>query len=182
MYVLPFAALLAVYAVYLLYRRWKELSKTATEEEKLWAKEGTIFAIGLGIIGFLSAHFLIVEDILHLSIKIGSGTSAFSALRVIMLIIYVVNLLPGAVLGELAYSRIKKRSFRPRNVLIFAIIFGEGILTMMALLTLFDLFLPNISVLIQFPLIAIIGSISTGIVIATSKIKRVSEFMKKAFE
>lgn len=170
---------LLAYAAYLLYRRWKEMSKTATEEEKLWVREGIFFVISTFIVIIFSFHFLFME---RLSNAMKSGISGFAALRIILPLVYVFDFLPGAVLGEFTYSRIKRRSFRPKNIFIFAIMFATWLLIAMVLLTAFDLLLPEVSFLTQFPLIALSLSLPTLVLAATSKIKKIRAYVKKAFD
>jgi len=176
---------LAVYAAYLIYRRYVEMSKSGewSEEERLWAREGSFFVIGLFVIIFVSFPFLFIEGApLSLSDAMRSSTSSFAALRMILPLFYLVWCVPGAVLGEVFYSRIKKRSVRPRNVLIFALMIGEWLLASALLLTLFDILFRDMSFLVQFPLMAVSFSMSMFIMAATSRIRRISDFMKRAFD
>lgn len=156
--------------------------KELTEEEKLWVREMTLFVVGISIIGIITAQLIFIQNILHLSITI-NGISGFAATRIIIFVLCIVYFPTGAVLGELAYSRVKKRSFRPRNVLIIPVMLGTWLLMVIALLTTFDLLLSGVSFLIQFPLIAVSGSIPTLILAAaTSKIKRINDYVKKTFQ
>ncbi|MFX0202849.1 MAG: hypothetical protein ACFFCW_42635, partial [Candidatus Hodarchaeota archaeon] len=107
---------------------------------------------------------------------------SFAALRMILPVVYLVWCLPGAALGEVSYSRIKKRSFRPRNVLIFALMMGEWILASALLLTVFDVLLRDMPVLVQFPLLAVSFSASMLIMVATSRLRRINDYMKRAFD
>lgn len=176
---------LAVYAAYLIYRRYVEMSKSGewSEEEKLWAREGSLFVIGLFVVIFVSFHLLFIEGApFNLPNAMRSSTSSFAALRMILPLVYLVWCLPGAVLGEVFYGRIKKRSLRPRNALIFALMMGQWVLVSAVLLTVFDLLLREMSFLVQFPLIAASFSASMLIMVSTSRLRRISDFMKRAFD
>lgn len=144
---------------------------------------GSAIVIALFAICLPSFYFLfIAENAISVSNAIKSGVSIFVALRTISLIIYVLWFLPASILAEAADSWVKKRSFRPRNVLIFLLFFGELLVITASLFTLFDMILPGVSSLIQFPLIT--GGIIAGLLLtfATMEKTRLKGYVKKAFD
>jgi hypothetical protein len=60
--------------------------------------------------------------------------------------------------------------------------FGEFIVVALILLKLFDQFLSDLPLIMQAPFASIAVSLPSLVLAVTSKIKKVSEFMKKAFE
>lgn len=176
---------LAVYAGYLIYREYRERSKSGewTEEEKLWAREGSLFVICIFAVMVATFHLLFIgETPFSLTNAMRYNTSSFAAVRMILPLIYLVWLLPGAVLGEVFYSRIKRRRLRPWNFLIFALMIGEWALTSALLLTVFDLLLRDMSILVQFPLMAISFSLSMLITVATMEKTRLKGYLKRTFD
>jgi hypothetical protein len=150
-----------------------------SEGEKRWAREGTIFVIALFVIGIVTFQFYFIDRV---SNAIKSGMSSFAVLRMILPEMYLINFLPGAILGELTWSRIKKRAFKPRNVFILFAMLGEWVLVAAVLLTMFNLLFEQASFLMQFPLIALSLGLSSLIIAATSTIKGINIYVKKAFE
>ena len=154
--------------------------KDWTEEERLWARNGMILIIAVMAILFVSS-----ESLRHLFGTSGilPGTlSLLAGIRVIVGFYCATTLFPCSVLAEFTYSRIKKRSFRPVNVVLFLLLLGGWFLLVFALLTLFDVLFWNQSVLIQVPIASVAVSVPTLAVAAGYRTKRVREYYRKAFD
>lgn len=157
----------------------KRINEITEEEKKRVALNGMIVVAGVFATGILTCFWLLPGS---WSSAMKAGVSAFATIRNSLHIIYAANCVSGAILCEVAESRTKKRSFRVRNALIFLLFLGEYFLIVAAFLTIFDVSLANTPFLVQFPLIAVSFSISTLVMVATTKTRVVSSFMRKAFE
>jgi len=161
-----------------------KLRDELTEEEtRRMAIAGSIIVVVLFIICLPSFYYLFVaESTINFSNAIKSGVSIFAALRNISLIVYVLWFLPASILGEAADSWVKRRSFRPRNVLILLMLFGELLFIAASLFTVLDTILPGISFLIQLPLITASFSAGLLITVVTMEKTRIKGYVKKAFD
>ncbi len=158
------------------------MDELSDEEQKRLVKAGSLVAIAYSILGVSWLYFFVVSDRFGLREAMLSGTSAFAAARMILPIMYVIWIVPGAVMSESADSWVKKRDFRPRNILFFFAFFGEAVLAMAAFLTLFDLILPKASFLIQFPLIVVSLSMAILVMVLTLEKTGIKSRFKKAFD
>ncbi|MDH5482274.1 MAG: hypothetical protein OEY22_05285 [Candidatus Bathyarchaeota archaeon] len=150
-----------------------------TEEEKFWVREGLILFMSW-FIYTAATSFFGMEYITSEARK--SGISLFAAVKMVLLFVYIVDFFPATILIEFAYKRVKKRSFRPLNVFIGMLLFGEAVLVTYALCALFDVLFSHLSYLIQLPLLSICLSIPSVLVAFTSRTRKVSTYLKKAFE
>jgi hypothetical protein len=161
-----------------------KLKDELTEEEtRRMAIAGSVMVIALFAICLPSFYYLfIAESAISISNAMESGVSIFVALRTTLLIIYILWFLPASILAEAADSWVKKRSFRPWNVLVFMLLFGEALIITASLYTLFDTSLPGTSFLIQFPLIVVGFSIGLLLTVATIEKTRIKGYIKSAFD
>jgi hypothetical protein len=152
-----------------------------TEEEKIWVRESLIFVAIITIIGFVDVYLLFTYfgDILNL--KPGS-MSLFTNIRTILVFFIGTFFTPGSVLSEFTYSRIKRRPFKSRNILLFLLIVGEVLLVALLLLTIFDVFFSELPILAQALLATIGVSIPILLLAVNFRIKRIREYYMKAFE
>jgi len=153
------------------------------EQQKRMVKAGTIFAVAILIIIYVSFYFLFSpQNPFNPSQAINSGVSAFAAMTMILPLIYVAWCFPGVILIEIVDSWVKKRRLKPRNVLILMLLLGELFIITASLFTLFDGILPGISFLIQLPLITASFSAALLITVATMEKTRIKGYVKKAFD
>jgi hypothetical protein len=152
-----------------------------SEEEKIWVRESLILVAIMTVIGFIDMYLLFTYFAGMLNFKSGS-VSLFAGGRTILLFLFGSFFVPGSVLSEFAYSRIKRRSFRPRNILLFLLMIGGAFLVALLLLTLFDVFFSGLPILVQAPLTAVGVSVGMLMLAAQFRIKRTSDFYMKAFE
>ncbi|MEM2889684.1 MAG: hypothetical protein QXR42_09495 [Candidatus Bathyarchaeia archaeon] len=156
-------------------------TKEWTEEEKRWVREGMIFAISTFTI--IIVYLELLGNYLNDALNLKPGNiSLFAFIGIHLVIFYGTVFFLCSALGEFSYSRIKKRSFRPRNILLFLLMFGEFIVVALILLKLFDVFLSELPLLTQAPFASIAVSIPSIVVALTSRIKKVREYVKKAFD
>jgi len=150
-----------------------------TREEKVMVRVGLVVVIGANIIFIID--FYLLENFLFGPLNLRQGMPLFAGFRTLLAVIYVIGFLPASILGEWADSWVKQRSFRPRNVLILLLLLGEFVLVAAGMLTLFDAFLSETSIYVQIPMMAVVLGTSTLMVAANSKIKRINDFVKRAF-
>lgn len=153
------------------------------EEQKRLVIAGTIMVVAFFSICLISFYFLFVADsAINVSTLMKSGASGFAALRTILPVVFILWFFPGSLLAEIADSWVKKRSFRPWNVLVFMLLFGEALVIVGSLYTLFDTILPGASFLIQFPLI--VAGFTAGLVLTVFTIERtrLKVYVKRAFD
>jgi len=152
-----------------------------TEEEKRVVKEGIIVVVGANII--LVIDFYLLTNFLFDAINLKEGAmSLFAGLRALLFVLYFIGFIPASVLAEAANSYVKKRQFRMSNIFIFLLFFAEFVLLASAISTLSDLTLSNVSMLVQFPLTALNIGISLLVLTATSRVKVIHDFVKRAFD
>jgi len=152
-----------------------------TKEEKRMVQEGIIVVIGANII--LVIDFLLLNNFLFDALNLREGAmSLFEGLRIILLVLYPIGFLPASLLAEVADSRMRKRPFRVRNVLLLLLFLGEFISVASILSTLLDLSFSQLLLVVQSPLAALCIGISLLLMAATLKVKIVHDFVKKAFD
>ncbi|MEM2889685.1 MAG: hypothetical protein QXR42_09500 [Candidatus Bathyarchaeia archaeon] len=159
----------------------KRIDELTPEEQKRMIRWGVIVAFCMIVVVIIDLWLLgtYLSNVLNLKQE---SMSLLGGCRILLAVFFVIFFVPGAMLCELADSRVTKRSFRIRGILVFLLLFGEGILTAATLLTIFDLFFSKASVLIQIPLVAISLSIPSLVVVGTFKVKKILNHIKKAFE
>ena len=153
------------------------------EEQKRLVIAGTIMVVVFFSICLISFYFLFVADsAISVSSLMKSGASGFASLRMVLPVIFILWFLPGSMLAETTDCWVKKRSFRPRNVLTFLLLFGEALLIAGLLYTLFDTIFPEVSFLVQFPLI--VAGFITGLLLTVATIEktRIKGYVKRAFD
>jgi len=152
-----------------------------TEEERRMVLVGSIFAVAVMAMIFIDGYLFV--RYLAGSLTLTSGrTSLFDGTRTILVFFGLSMGLPGSVLSEFANSRIKRRTFKPRNILLSLLMIGSVILVAILLLTLFDAFFSGLPILVQAPLTAVGVSVAMLMLAAQFRIKRTREFYMKAFE
>jgi cation transport ATPase len=159
----------------------KRIDEMTIEEQKRLVRWGIISVVCMFVLGIICLWLLEAYLSSALNLKPGS-MSLLAGCRVLLVVSLVIFFFPGAILCELADSRVNRRSFRMRNILIFFLFFGEAILTAATLLTLFDVFFSESSFLIQIPLVGISLSIPSLVVVGTFRVKKIHSRIKKAFE
>ena len=152
-----------------------------TDEEKIWVRESLIFVAIITIIGFVDVYLLFTYFAEALNLTSG-GISLFVIVRAILLFFLGTFFIPLSVLNEFMYSRIKRRSFKPRNILLSLLMIGGVILVALLLLTLFGLFFSGLPILVQAPVTAVGVSVAMLVLAAQFRTKRIREFYMKAFE
>jgi hypothetical protein len=153
-----------------------------TERERIMVYGGMAMVVAMSAIVFLFIQFVIVEDRFHLSDLWKSEISGFAVARTVLPFLYVVTIVPAAIVGSVAYSRMKRNAFKIKNILLLLALPGEGFLLAAVLLSLFDAVLSKSSLLLQIALIVTSCSVSMVVIAFTTRLKRVHEYIKKNFD
>jgi hypothetical protein len=123
-----------------------------------------IGSVGVGLAVCISMHVL----------RLDFAMSLIAGFRVLLVLGFSIIFLPMAVFGEFWYSKWKKRSFRPRNVALLCIPFGECLLVMIIVATFFEMLFPRLELVDQAPILGI--SVGAGLIAIalTSRICRIN--------
>ena len=147
------------------------------QEQKRVGLIGVILVV-ISFAIFLPTLWMVQDSLANSMLR---GASSFAAVRTMVPVAYLDSL-PIIALSEFVDSKeIKKRSFRPRNILIGFLLFGEYCLLATAMLTVFDLILGHTSFVVQFPLLALSVSLPLVLTVLIFKVNRLRPFFRKAF-
>jgi len=155
----------------------KRLDEMSEEEQKRFMRWGLLtillimIVIGIPNIAFMERFFFVSRP---------GAMSLFPNIGTVLSVFYVTFFLPASIVGEFGASRMINRSFRPRTIFVFWLIFGEISLISVALLTLFNRFFSNTSVSIQAPLLSIGLGIPIIVTAATFRVKWLHHFLERA--
>jgi hypothetical protein len=153
-------------------REWKDLS----EEEKSMIRMGFVVvavSFTLAMIDFYLLQFFL-QNSLGLA-----DMSWFARSRTVFAFFVGTIILPLAVLVEFATSHVKKRSVKPKNILIFLSLGGEALLVGLVLLTLFDVLFSGASIYLQVPLMILGVSLPNLIMALTAaRLKPIRDYFK----
>lgn len=147
-----------------------------------------VYSILLLVFAMVVVVILLSPAITRDYLQMSPDTALIPFLRVSILVMFAVILFPSSFLIELAYAHWRKRDIRLLNVLISSAIMGEAVLLMIALSFAFDFAFPRLS-LTNEPFSGLAGLV-LGLIVGlptlaiglTSRIPKVREYIKKAFE
>lgn len=149
---------------------WRDLS----EEEKATVITGLVLVISMLLFSFVFLNFL--------GSPLPSGASPFGHMRVILLTMYVVVVIPTALItgGTVVYLR--HRFSEIVNTLIILLMAGGYLLLVTFFLTLFDVFLSGLPIEVAIILVALAFFIPSVIIARLMRAKRNSKYLKWAFK
>lgn len=139
-------------------------------------------AVVMSIAFFVFFQVFLVEDWLKHSGLLPSGASPFSGMRIILLAMYLVVILPTALVtgGTVVYLR--RRFSEMLNALIILLMAGEYLLFVTFFLTLFDIFLSGLPIEVAIMLVALALFFPALMIAQIMRAKRNSKYLRWAFK
>jgi len=115
-------------------------------------------------------------------------THLLASIRTILTFEFLIVIFPVSVAVELLYVKWKKRQIRMSNILILGAMFFEFLVVMFALSWVFDTALPGLYFANE-PFVGVTGfvlgltiSLPILVIVLTSRIRRLREYVNKSFE
>jgi hypothetical protein len=162
--------------------------KTMKELENLSVKEragviGGLVMVGVWIVTFLVFIF-VVSNYFHISDRLKSGSSLFSVMPLIMLLLYVLTLLPMICVGVTVAGIFAKLSYSSvlKGVLVILLLVGVGLLLPASVFALFALTLSNISIYVQVPLTILTILVCGMAMTYMTKARKIDVYLKKILD
>jgi len=147
---------------------------------------GGLIAVGVAILGFVVFIQLFgAEYRLRVSEDVKSGSSMFTAMSLIIVVMYFFTIFPMTVVGGLAMGLLAKRSlgYCMKDLIAPALLVTGGLLFLIAsLFSLFGVLFSNLSEAAQVVLMMIACLVSSVIVGSILKTKRFSKYIWKRNE
>jgi hypothetical protein len=155
----------------------KELSE---EEKRLYVKGG-LATVLIGSVIMLPGGWLVTSIVVN-ALGLGpENVSLLATFRAIVALAYPVLFVPTVILVAFVVSWIWRKSSALTNAAILCGFSGEFVLILIALVTLFDVILPGLSVILQVPLMAISLGIALFAMAKTAKIRPIRKLIEKSF-
>jgi uncharacterized membrane protein YfcA len=133
-----------------------------------------ILGVGGSIIGIAGGLTIIFVATNLLGFRPGA-ISLLSGVRVLMILMYAITIIPFATLGEYWWSQMKKRSFKPKNMVYTSLFLGACLAFMALLSFIFELLLPGIDTSTQALVLAISGALAIlipALIARTPKVRK----------